>query len=199
MSQVWTDDCFSPGRAGQTDLQSIENNFAALKSCFEGTSAPPAVKGMQWYDSSVKTTKRRDFANGAWYGMLHGDASQKMWIYRNDAMEGWTVDGTVSDKVLALKGGSTYVTGGASAGSWTLSGFSSASANHTHGVSITSGTPSTVTNYIFQPVDNSTTFDVSHTHLVSGNTGTESAGHTHTHDGTSRIAAAVGTLQYINL
>jgi len=41
MSQTFIDDCYASGHQAQTDLQSFEDNFAALKSSFPGANAPP--------------------------------------------------------------------------------------------------------------------------------------------------------------
>ena len=205
MSQTFTDDCFAAGHVAQTDLANMEANFATLKSTNSGGSAPAnQVAGMLWFDTTKKVQKQRNQGDSAWIGLMHGDVSQKVWVYRNAAMDGWAIDGTVTDKVLALKGGATYTAGAATAGSWTLSGFTSGteSADHTHGVSITSGAPSATVN-IPDGAGGTPQFPGSqtHTHAVSGNTGVKSATHTHTvsHDGTSRVAAAVGTLQYLDL
>ena len=43
----------------------------------------------------------------------------KTWIYVDTAPSGWTIDGTPSDELLAIKGGATYTTGGTTAGTWT--------------------------------------------------------------------------------
>lgn len=67
MSQTYTDDCFASGHAGLTDLQNMENNFAALKSAFSGVSAPPnPVGGMWWLDTTTHILKLRNEANDAW-------------------------------------------------------------------------------------------------------------------------------------
>lgn len=42
-----------------------------------------------------------------------------MWFYADSAPTGWTLQGSLGDTVLAIKGGSTYTTGAASAGTWT--------------------------------------------------------------------------------
>jgi len=71
MSQDFTDDCFASGHVAQTDMQNIENNFAALKSCFSGSSAPPdTVAGMWWYDTSADILKLRNEANSAWLNVF---------------------------------------------------------------------------------------------------------------------------------
>ena len=124
MAQSWTDDVYASGHVGDTDLQNMENNFTAIKSLFSGGSAPPnAVAGMPWFDTTQKVQKQRNAGNSAWIGLMHGDTSEKRLVYRDAAMDGYARDSGVTDKVLALKGGSTYTTGGATAGSWTLTGF----------------------------------------------------------------------------
>ena len=215
MTQTWTDDVFASSHNAQTDLQNMENNFQTLKSLFEGTSAPAnTVAGMPWFDSGKDLLRLRNAANGSWYGLMHADASQQIWVYRNDAMSGWVINSNVADKVLAIKGGSrSYdVTGGTTAGSWTISGFvdnghSHSVDNHSHGIgsdgnhnhgiagagdSIEDGTG-------YQSYTNS---DGSHNH--GGSTDTTSPGTSSdttgiSHDGTHRPAAAVGTLQRMDV
>jgi len=67
MSQDFTDDCFASAHAVQTDMQNIENNFAALKSAFSGAAAPSdLIAGMVWYDTTTHILKIRNEANTAW-------------------------------------------------------------------------------------------------------------------------------------
>ena len=133
MSQDWTSDCFAAGHVAQTDLQNMENNFLALHSCFSGAVQPAgAVEGQLWRDTAKKVLKQ--YNGASWFGMFHGDATQKILVYRNDLPDGYALE-AVTDKVIALKGGATYVAGGATAGSWTISGLSAADAgahNHSH-------------------------------------------------------------------
>ena len=120
MAQTFTDNCFIAAGVAQTDMQNIETNFAAIKSSFSGTSAPSnIVGGMLWHDSTAR--KVRNYADSAWLVSLLGDTSQKMWVYRNDTCEGWVVDASVTDRVLAIKSasGSYFVNGGNPAGTWT--------------------------------------------------------------------------------
>lgn len=49
-------------------------------------------------------------------------AGAKIWFYANTAPTGYTIDSVPSDELLAVKGGSTYTTGGATAGTWTQTG-----------------------------------------------------------------------------
>ncbi len=67
MSQNFTDDCYASTHVRATDLQAFENNFAALKSSFSGSSAPSnAVAGMLWYDTSTGFLKVRNTDNTTW-------------------------------------------------------------------------------------------------------------------------------------
>jgi len=138
MSQTWTDNCFNAAGVAQTDMQNIENNFAAIKSSFSGTSVPSftLVGGMLWCDqdsnndsspSDHTMLKVRKYDNTGWVNVLLGDSSQKMWVYRNDCGEGWLIDSSVTDRVIALKGGTNAynVNGGVNGGTWTQP-------NHTH-------------------------------------------------------------------
>lgn len=62
----------------------------------------------------------------------------KMWFFQDTAPTNWTIDTTGEDSLLGVKGGSTYVTGGAVAGTWTQP-------DHTHaaGTFAVSGTTGT--------------------------------------------------------
>ena len=67
MAQDWTDDVYAGGHTAQTDLQNIENNFAAIKSAFSGVAAPAdTVAGMWWYDTTTHILKIRNELNSAW-------------------------------------------------------------------------------------------------------------------------------------
>jgi len=211
MSQIFTDNCFAGSHEAQTDLQNMENNFAALKSMFSGATTPAnTVAGMPWFDTTKKVLRVRNTADSAWYGLMHGDTSQKMWVYRNAAMDGWAVDSGVTDTVLALKGGTTYTAGAATAGTWTISGITNANESaHTHqlyahdhtaatGVASVGGTPESV----FEAY--SVTGVNTHTHSISLQPSANTTGgvaHTHvaSQDATWRVSAAVGTLQYMDL
>ena len=132
MSQDWTSDCFAAGHVAQTDLQNMENNFLALHSCFSGAAQPAgAVEGQLWRDTAKKVLKQ--YNGASWFGMFHGDATQKILVYDDTVLEGYLRDSGVTDKVIALKGGATYVTAGVTAGSWTISGLSATNeSSHTH-------------------------------------------------------------------
>jgi hypothetical protein len=219
MSQSWTDDVFAAGHVGQTDLQNMEYNFACLKSLFSGASQPASMGACHpWFDSAKHVLKVRNDGDTAWLGLMHGDTSQKLWIYRNAAMNGWAIDSAVSDKVLALKGGGTYTTGGVAAGNWTLPdhvltinempshdhspGAISAGA-HTHSVRTYYSTDHG--GYIgpnraqaqtsYQDIPYSALSAGAHTHSITAQGG----GAAHNHGSTYRPSAAVGTLQYLDL
>jgi len=67
MSQTFNDAVPASTRNALEDLTAIRNNFAALKSCFSGATAPPnPVAGMWWYDTTANILKLRNEANNAW-------------------------------------------------------------------------------------------------------------------------------------
>jgi hypothetical protein len=122
MSQDYVDDVYDQDHVVDTDMEKVENDFAALKSAFSGASSPSnPVPGMAWFDTGKKILKRRNVENTVWYGMLWGDGDFKIPVYRNDAQDGFLIDSTVFDCVVAIKGGSQAynVSGGQVAGSWT--------------------------------------------------------------------------------
>ncbi|MHA2344226.1 MAG: hypothetical protein ACXADW_20360 [Candidatus Hodarchaeales archaeon] len=119
MSQVFTDDQYDIDNEVDIDMTNAEDNFAALKSAFSGANAPSdLVDGMRWLDTGKKILKRR--YNSLWNAMLWGDGDFKIPVYRNDAQDGFLIDDTIEDCVVAIKGGSgAYnVSGGNLAGSW---------------------------------------------------------------------------------
>ena len=192
MVQDYTDDTYGPAHVGGVDLQNIEENFAALKSNFSGGSNPGnTVAGMLWFDTGNEVMKLRDVGNSQWFTLLQGTAGLKVWIYSNVAIDGWTIDGAVTDQLLALKGGSTYLTGGAAAGSWTWPSHTLSIAqipSHRHDASsrfiVSDG------NEVGSGGDNYGR--ITYTNYTGG-------GGTHSHGSTTfRPAAAVGTLQYPN-
>jgi len=67
MSQTWIDDCYAADHQAAIDLQSFEDNFAALKSSFSGANAPSnPIAGMWWLDLTTHILKHRNEANNAW-------------------------------------------------------------------------------------------------------------------------------------
>ncbi len=215
MVQTWTDDVYGGSHAAATDLQNMENNFASLKTLFAGGAQPAnRVGGMPWFDTANDVLKYRDEGDANWWVLLHGDPSQKFWVYRNSAMIGWVIDSSVTDRVLALKGGSTYTTGGAVAGTWQQvgaalsiahmpshnhSGGSASSAGaHTHNVqgagNIGTGTPGFEWRASGPDDDHLTDSNGSHSHTITVNS--QGSGSAHNHGSSWRPAAATGTLQY---
>jgi hypothetical protein len=74
--------------------------------------------------------KTRKYDNSDWVNVLLGDASQKMWVYRNDCGEGWLIDSSVTDRVIALKAASgAYAVNG---GNPSTTGSGWQQPNHTH-------------------------------------------------------------------
>ena len=209
MSQVYIDDCYASGHTATTDLQSFENNFAALKSSFSGPTAPSnPVAGMLWFDTTKKLLKGRNNANGAWLGIMIADASHKIWVYRNTAPDGWVIDAAITDVVCALKGGSYGATGGAQVGTWTQPDHTltaaeipahdhSAAGAHVHNIpTVVSGTGGAgVMSTLGGEAGAGYSADSngSHTHTSVGSSGA------HNHGSAYRPAAAVGTLQYMDI
>ncbi|EGJ51797.1 hypothetical protein [Desulfocurvibacter africanus] len=206
MAQNYTIDMFAPGNQVQIDMQNIENNLECLRSMFSGLTTPAnAITGQAWYDLNKSVLKQH---NGtAWIGLMHGDAAQKLWVYRNAAMAGWVVDAAVSDRVLAVKGGTQAynVNGGEMAGTWTISGLPGA---HTHTISSDGNhrhsrgaiTHSAALGYGWVLDEGGSVYyaytDYQGSHSHGG--ATSSAGAI-TQNGTWRPAAAVGSLQYLDL
>lgn len=193
MAQQWQPDTPYPANNYATDLNNMRDMFETLRTAFSGSSAPAnPVEGQIWRDTNKKLLKVRGVA--AWFGVMHGDVNQKIYVYRNAAMEGWVIDTAVADCVLAFKGGSAYVNGGVLGGSWTISGLSAA---HTHSI----GVDGQHTHGLRQG-GHMTGFsdDVpgkpAGAHSHGGQTGSAGAV---THNSNWRPRAAVGTLQRLDL
>jgi len=73
-------------------------------------SPSTAVNQMAFFakESTAGTTTMPYFrpeSNGTTIRLLIGDASSKFWMYRNGTAPGFVIDSTVTDKVIAIKGG----------------------------------------------------------------------------------------------
>jgi hypothetical protein len=137
------------------------------------------------------------------------DASHKIWVYRNTAPDGWAIDAAITDVVLALKGGSYGATGGAQVGTWTQPDCTlsvaqipahdhGAVADHAHTLPAVSGTDGASISYVRSGDDGAFGAPNSgnaggHTHTSVGSSGA------HNHGSAYRPAAAVGTLQYMDI
>jgi hypothetical protein len=199
---------YDGGRIAATDLQRIEDNFAYLRVSFRSGSAPSdpggllsGLEGVIWWDSTKKNFKGR--SDSAWRALLSASTAFKLWVYLNAADDGWVVDSSVADMVLALKGGATYTTGADTAGSWQVSGLTRAEhshtdgtykANHSHGMtriqSYLGGWPDTIQDC---PVSTDPT-----NADITGASGPQSNATINSNE-TWRPEAAVGTLQYPNV
>ena len=211
MAQTYVDNCYAGGDVYSIDMQAMEDNFAALKSSFSGGGAPGVafrVAGIDWFDSTKKSLKFRNSADSAWLGVFAVDSLYKTWVYRNAACEGWAIDATITDRVLAVKGGAVYITGGTLAGTWQQLDHVLIEAEfpaHTHGsggahthailyntTSQIGGSGSWGDPYSGSGFGTSTEVEGPHTHTSSG------SGEAHNHGLTHRPAAAIGTLQYVD-
>lgn len=190
MAQTWTDDVFDVGHAYNTDLGNMENNFAALKSLFSGAAQPGSMAACHpWFDTAKHVLKVRNDGDSAWLGLMHGDVNHKLWVYRNAALSGWAVDSGVTDRVLSLKGGDTYTTGAATAGSWIIP-------DHT----LTVAQVPALSINVASGLDNSgSRVARSGTNTPGTQLTATGSGGAHNHGATYRPAAAVGTLQYLDL
>jgi hypothetical protein len=211
MSQTWVSDLYTTTTVIDTTMGNMESMFATLRTNFSGSSAPAQVTGQNigqnWYDTTKKLLKVRNSTDANWRGILAGSASLKMWLYLNAAEEGWAIDaGSVTDRVLAFKGGSTYVTGGANAGTWTITGMAVSSHNH-QWYEWASGQSKTwaangSTQIYFNTWADKTTQALASRHKSQDayrwnqQSYTKNAASTASGDGSWRPSGAVGTLQY---
>ena len=93
MSQTYTDNCFATDHAVQTDMQNMENNFAALKSAFSGATTPAdTVAGMWWFDTTTNILKLRNEANNAW---------QSVWDFANNKPVITNLSGEITGAMIA--------------------------------------------------------------------------------------------------
>ena len=200
----------------------MEDNFEVLKSSFSGLAAPSEIEaGQLWFDTSKKILKVRNQADNAWLGVMYGNVSFKIWMYLNAAEDGWVQDSGITDRVLGIKGGSTYLTGGTLASSWIIAGnsLSTAGSDHFHkffdwqSTSVwksweaDGSTPETI--YGGQRGDNQNAGKslgddtIGKYYCLTEDLWTKSADGTHTHSITSggawRMAANVGILVYPNV
>ena len=123
MGQTWTDNCFQSDHQGQADFQDMEYNFACLKSMFQG-AGQPSIRFRACPGSIQRTNCRK-------CGIMqtaHGSVSWRQTQARKYGFTGmrpltdWLIDATVTDCVIALKGGGATnpynVSGGQTAGTW---------------------------------------------------------------------------------
>lgn len=220
MSYSWTDEVYALTHEGAIDLQNMSDNFDALKMTFAGGSSPyNTTPGMLWFDTANFILKVRNHADANWRGVMYGNIHSKVWMYQSAAPEGWVLHTTVTDVVLAVKGGSQAynVAGGVTAGTWTQPshvlthlqipahdhGGSVGSENvHYHNMDKLTGTFPGTTNYgiVSHPETetdgvHNTSHGSLHTHTISS----YGSGFSHNHGGTTyRPKAAVGILVYPN-
>ena len=212
MAQNWKTMSYASSNVAVSDLTNFETNFSVLKSNFSGTSAPSAaIAGQPWFDTTKKIMKIRNAANSAYQGLMYGDATHKMWVYLNSAPDGFTYDSGVTDRVVAVKGGSTYTTAATGAGTWTLSGLTAGANTHNHlwcrfispyDYSYnSSGTLIAMATNIAHASGCVIQGDGQHSGITNANLYTDKQSHSHGYNYTSswRIAAAVGILVYPSL
>ncbi len=210
MVQSFASDLFAMTNDAEIDLTNIENAINTLKSSFSATTAPSAEQGQLWYDTNRALLRHRGAASN-WRGVIAGSSAFKIWVYANEAEEGFTEDATLFDSVLSLKGGDQAydVVGGdgVKRGGWPITGINTEGVHthtgpsHAHVVNVN---PNLGTD--FRAVDDFGSGDGRfldrggyHVHALdnngSGNTGAGVA-HTHSQNGNWRPQAAVGIMVY---
>lgn len=224
MAQNYNPDCFDATHVAQEDLQKMKDNFECLRTTFAGIEAPPLAEGLLWFETDTNILRIQTAGLGGWLGLMTGNVTQKIWIYRNDTLPGWVVDVTVTDHVVALRGGLYGDVGGVTVGTWTQPAhqhpfsvdnawvdhdhdfsISGGAFSHTHTVAftpitLTAGavsamlyTPFITTSFYNSPSYNDTTDSWMPPNDYTSNT----------EDGATtpnwRPAAAVGTMQYLNV
>jgi len=135
-----------------------------------------------------------------YYG-LAGDTTLKLWVYKNTAVTGWAIDGTVYDQVLAMKGGTTYTTGGVTAGTWTQPNHTLTTAempihNHTITKSGAGGYLVSAAHGWDGAIDGSSSVSGYDMSLLSWSIDNAGGSSPHNHGTSYRPSAAVGTMQY---
>lgn len=221
MAQNYNADCYEITDPVDADMDQVEKNFECLRTSFSGAAAPLLAEGLIWLETGTNKVRVRSTGAAAWMGVLTGDVNQKLWIYRNDTMDGWVIDAAVTDTVLALRGGQYGATGGVQVGTWTQPPhvhhyvIPGSHYEHDHSFSVpASSFIHTHTFVLVNPVQSgvggtggkildTTNFNTSTGY--SGDTSTENPGDwaDDTEDGATtpnwRPTAAVGTMQYLDV
>lgn len=130
-----------------------------------------------------------------------------MWFYRNTSIDGWTIETSAPDTILAVKGGSTYVNGGQTSGTWQQEGVNGGSPggglsinqmprhNHTFRFADSGGSGTRFNLPVRQFNFRSPNFTVGQTSVVGGqNPNNPNEAEPHNHGNTWRPSASVGVL-----
>ena len=84
-----------------------------------GSVFTSADVGRLWHDTDDDSFHVLVDESGPVWAQLGMVAGTVMWFYANTAPTYWTIVSAIGDELLAIKGGTTYTTGGAVAGAWT--------------------------------------------------------------------------------
>jgi len=133
------------------------------------------------------------YGGPTWVSVSGLPSGTKMWFYQNTAPAGWTLDGTPSDDLLAVKGGSAAfdANGGTGAGTWTVAGLTKDAHTHT-GPSHTHTGPSHTHGAGNYAGPNHTHTGPSHTH---GNGTLAGPSHTHNLDNNMGVPSTTIAVQ----
>jgi len=116
MSQDYTDNVFATDHAVQTDMQNVENNFAALKSAFSGATTPAdTVAGMWWFDTTTNILKLRNEANNAWQSVWNFASNKPVITNLSAEITGAMIAAALKDPAAGTAGLRTLGTTGVKA------------------------------------------------------------------------------------
>ena len=114
--QTYTDNVFATDHAVQTDMQNVENNFAALKSAFSGATTPAdTVAGMWWFDTTANILKLRNEANNAWQSVWDFANNKPVITNLSAEITGAMIAAALKDPIATTAGLRTLGTGAAQA------------------------------------------------------------------------------------
>lgn len=214
MAQNFRDNCFVYGHTPYTDMTVIEDNFACLKSMFSGPTAPAnPISGYPWFCTSTRNLRMRNASNSAWVGILVGEATTAILVYRDDTDDGWIISNTSGDRVACIKSGTgTYATGGTIAGSWNIAvnvvshthdildhTHTTSDGAHTHALKYSSPHIVGYSTVEYNNRDNKSNSDGTHNHTITINSSWFSNESPSASGNTWRPAAIVCTRQYLDL
>jgi len=116
MSQDYTDNVFAPDHAVQTDMQNVENNFAALKSAFSWATTPAdTVAGMWWFDTTANILKLRNEANNAWQNVWNFASNKPVIANLSNEIIGAMISSAIKNPAAGTYGLRTLGTGATNA------------------------------------------------------------------------------------
>jgi hypothetical protein len=112
MSQDWTDSIPDASNQWEQDIIYMRQNFAVLKSCFSGDTAPAnPVAGMPWADTTTNILKIRDKDNNTWYSIFDLANNKPILSNLSGDITGAMIASAIKDPSAATPGLRTLGTG----------------------------------------------------------------------------------------